>query len=364
MFKDYKNLKYFLIFFLILYLGLNIFMLIVNGFYSNYNSFNFNTIKDKYVIDTKSLDRKSILKIKFAYIENYEKVDFGLFGNHIAQYHSKDKYTLNQNLNFFNFWYANISLTEVHHLLIYLDKIGKLPDKILIAITTPNNDMGGSIIRYRGEIPINMISFKKVFKDLNNNFSEFFSFTKNYFSPNIFIKNTDYMRIYQTLRETFLRKNVNKWDISEKLIQIKDCKDTIMGTKTSNCYLGLKYDGSTVPKYYSHTKLIKYGNSKTLPTKLSSRDKKIIAYQMNSIQKFLKEKGKKVIFFIPPVYEEERETIAKKIFDKSLNEIDKDLKLIDHRNFRKKKSFFENFDHTSNEYFKYLIDEINNKYNF
>ena len=49
------------------------------------------------------------------------------------------------------------------------------------------------------------------------------------------------MRIYQTLRETFLRKNINKWDISEKLIQIK-VKDTIMGTKTSNCYLGLKYD--------------------------------------------------------------------------------------------------------------------------
>ena len=77
-------------------------MLIVNGFYSNYNSFNFNTIKDKYVIDTKSLDRKSILKIKFAYIENYEKLIL-IICNHIAQYHSKDKYTLNQNLNFLIF---------------------------------------------------------------------------------------------------------------------------------------------------------------------------------------------------------------------------------------------------------------------
>ena len=26
---------------------------------------------------------------------------------------------------FFNFWYANLSLTEIHHLLIYLDKIEK-----------------------------------------------------------------------------------------------------------------------------------------------------------------------------------------------------------------------------------------------
>lgn len=363
MFKDYKNLKYFLKYFFLVFLFLNIFMLYLNGIYSSYKPFNFNEIEDQYVIDTKSLDRKSILKIKLAYIKNFERIDFGLFGNHIAQYHSKDK-VLSKDTIFFNFWYANLSLTEIHHLLIYLDKIDKLPNKLLISITTPNNDMGGSIIRYRGELPLNMISLKKIFKDIKNNQSEFFSFIKNYFSPNIFLKNSDYMKIYQTLRETFLRKKFNKWDISEKLVEIINCKETVMGKKTSNCYLALKYDGSTVPKFYSHTKLIKNGDSESKPTKLSSSDKKIISYQMNSINNFLKEKGKKAIFFIPPVYESKRETVAKIIFDKSLEGIDDDLILIDHRFLRDKKIYFENYDHTSNNYFDYLIKEINTEYNF
>ena len=138
-------------------------MLYLNGIYSSYKPFNFNEIEDQYVIDTKSLDRKSILKIKLAYIKNFERIDFGLFGNHIAQYHSKDE-VLSKDTIFFNFWYANLSLTEIHHLLIYLDKIDKLPNKLLVSITTPNNDMGGSIIRYRGELPLNMISLKTIFK--------------------------------------------------------------------------------------------------------------------------------------------------------------------------------------------------------
>ena len=46
--------------------------------------------------------------------------------------------------------------------------------------------MGGSIIRYRGEIPINMISFKKVFKDLIIIFQNFFLLLK-IISPLIFL---------------------------------------------------------------------------------------------------------------------------------------------------------------------------------
>ena len=42
-----------------------------------------------------------------------------------------------------------------------------------MGITTPNNDNGGSIIRYRGELSSKYISGDKIFKDLNNNITEF-----------------------------------------------------------------------------------------------------------------------------------------------------------------------------------------------
>lgn len=366
MFKDTKNLIYFLKYFLALYLTLNIFMLVVNGIYSSYKPFDFRLLKNEYVIDTKSLDRKSIQKIKLAYIENFEAVDLGLFSNHIVQNYSKDdNLDIIQNDTFFNFWYANLSLTEVHHLLIYLDKIGKLPKKILIGITTPNNDMGGCIIRYRGELPLYIMSFNKVFTDLKNNFSEFFSFIKSYFSPNIFFVNTDYMRIYQTLYELYLRQNIDKWDISDKMVHVKDCRDTsIVKRLTSNCYLALKYDGSTVPKYYNYIEPIKFGNSNTLPTKLSISDEKIIVHQINVINSFLKEKNRKVVFFIPPVYEDERDTVAKKIFDSSLDKLNNDVKILDHRFLRGDKSYFDTFDHASNKYFKFLLKDIISKYNY
>ena len=71
---------------------------------------------------------------------------------------------------------------------------------------------------------------------------------------------------------------------------------------------------------------------------LKPSDKNILSYQINEINKFLKLKGKKITFYIPPVYEENRNTIAKEIFDDSLLELNlAAVNLIDHRYLRNKK---------------------------
>ena len=99
--------------------------------------------------------------------------------------------------------YANISLTEVYF-LIYLDKINKLPNEILIGIAA-NNDNGGSIIRYQGELPLKYIVGVKSIKIYLITELNFFHLFTNIFLFQPFL-NIDYMNLYQILFETFSNK--------------------------------------------------------------------------------------------------------------------------------------------------------------
>ena len=361
MFLEKKIFKVFCLIFISL---LFVLLLLVNTLKNlEYNFFDFNLIKNKQLISTKGLSRSSVQSIKMAYIEGRKKVDLGLFGNHIIQYHTKD--VLDPNTDFFNFWYANLSLTEIHHLLIYLDNIDKLPEKILIGITTPNNDNGGSIIRYRGELSSKYISGDKIFKDLNNNITEFTSFILNHFSLKKFFKNIDYINLYQILYDFYQKKKIPLQVVEDRLIEIEDCRIS-KKINENKCFYSLRYDGTLSLEFSPSRSLVKGGEiDDKSPIQLKKGDSKIIAYQIQSINNFLKEKNKKVIFFIPPVYEGNKKTLADTLFDEGLKKVDnKKVIILDHRYLRNKKDYFVHFDHTNKQYFKFLINEINDKFNF
>ena len=186
MILEKKLFKFFFKIFIFLVLSVFLTVATLRTLYSSYDYFDFQKIKNEKLISTKALSRSSVQDMKMAYIEGREKFELGIFGNHIIQYHTKD--VLDEKKDFFNFWYANISLTEVHHFLIYLDKINKLPNEILIGITAANNDNGGSIIRYQGELPLKYISWSKIYKDLFNNRTEFFHLFTNIFLFQPFLK--------------------------------------------------------------------------------------------------------------------------------------------------------------------------------
>lgn len=355
MFKEKFFFKIFSLFFFILLFTL---LLIVNELKSpDFNYFNFSSIKNKYFISTKGLSRTSIQNIKMAYIESEKKIDLGLFGNHIVQYHSKDKVEMKK--SFFNFWYANLSLTEIHHFLIYLDQIGKLPEKILIAVTTPNNDNGGSIIRYGGELPIKYINFNKILKDLKNNQTEFFSFFLKYFSLNKYFEHINYINLYELVYELISKKKLPTSYVEDKLISIKECE-----IKINICSYSLRYDGSAAFDYSSTRNLVKNGEGDDRLPQLKQGDDDVIFYQISSINNFLKSRKKEVVFFIPPVYEDERPTYVQSIFNQGLKKLDKNINILDHRYLRKEREYFVHFDHTNEKYFKFLLGEALDKYAF
>lgn len=361
MILEKKLFKFFLKILIFLLLSLILTVITLKSLYSSYDYFDFQKLKNKNLISTRALSRSSAQDIKMAYIEGRNKFEIGIFGNHIIQYHSKD--VLDEKKDFFNFWYANISLTEVHHFLIYLDKINKLPDQILVGITAANNDNGASIIRYQGELPLKYISWNKIYKDFFQNRTEFFSFIYQYFSFSTLFKNIDYMNLYQILNQTFSNKTIHNSDIEDRLISYEYCKKNQRKLER-DCALALKYDGSLASEFTYNRRLVKNGDTLKREVGLKPSDRYVLAYQINEINKFLKRKGKKITFYIPPVYEDNRKTIAREIFDLSLNNLDlTSVDLIDHRFLRNRKDFFVHFDHSNEKYFKFLMREVdkNNK---
>lgn len=357
MIKEIKLFKYFFKILTILLLSLFLTVIILRSLYSNFNYFDFQKIKDKYLISTKALSRSSVQDIKMAYIEGRNKFEIGIFGNHVIQYHSKDVF--DEKKDFFNFWYANVSLTEVHHFLIYLDKINKLPSEILVGVTAANNDNGGSIIRYQGELPLKYISWNKIYKDLFQNRTEFLSFIYQYFSFSTLFKNIDYMNLYQILNQTFSNKTIHNSNIKDRLISYEYCKKN-QRILLRDCALALKYDGSLASEFTYNKRLVKNGDTLKREIELKPSDRYVLAYQINEINKFVKSKGRKITFYIPPVYEDNRKTLAREIFELSLSELDlTSVDLVDHRFLRNRKDFFVHFDHSNEKYFKFLMSEIN-----
>ena len=77
MIKEIKLFKYFFKILTILLLSLFLTVIILRSLYSNFNYFDFQKIKDKYLISTKALSRSSVQDIKMAYIEGRNKFHMG-----------------------------------------------------------------------------------------------------------------------------------------------------------------------------------------------------------------------------------------------------------------------------------------------
>ena len=59
---------------------------------------------------------------------------------------------------FFNYFYANLSLPEIHRYLRHIERDGRLPKKlILVQITPPNADNGRFIVNLGNELPPDML---------------------------------------------------------------------------------------------------------------------------------------------------------------------------------------------------------------
>ncbi len=320
------------------------------------------------------LTRKQMGEIKIGHIENNESPRVALMGNHQFMMFGSEAFGPETPADyFFNFWYANLTLPELRDLLIYMEKLDKLPgDVILIQMTTPNNDNGHHIVNYNGELPSDVIERAATVAPvdrlyrliLDTDFRIRRTFDYSGFLFGLFASNMD-NRVFDpaecqnsaTGLGGLRRKIIERLPLSIRL-NMSSLLD-----KTAFCDRrlwanSLRFDGS-VSTAYAPVAQPKLNAGSKDPTQagLSVGDSERIAGFMQEIDDLGRRKGKAVIFVIPPVYESEHESALNGIVDNALART-KGLTVIDHRRLTLPAQYFHTFDHPTVPYFRLLVDEL------
>ena len=92
-----------------------------------------------------AMSRRERAALKVGFIEANAPPKAGV-NNHQIQYFAADSFAEHfASKDFFNYWYANLSLQEDY--IAFLNDQGKLPTElVIVSITTPNNDNGNVIL--------------------------------------------------------------------------------------------------------------------------------------------------------------------------------------------------------------------------
>ena len=318
---------------------------------------------DKYVnMKSYSLNNLNDFKIQSKIVNSKTRPKIGLFGNHQIAFMSPKKINIDQNL-IHNYQYGDFSLYDTYFYLKKLSKKNLLPsEKIVIFVTTPNND-NGNLITTLSRGTKHVIEFGTFFKNINEfSLNEKFSLLKsylNYYYDSAF----DYQTTATSIK-VFLRI-LTKIDIKDFFNQ-DNIKKLNLITKHDNCTMGytsgrfifLKNDGSFSENCIKFN-LIKNQNNLKSDILFKKNDIKKLNSIILKINSLAVEKKLKLYFVVPPVYEDLRYSKVDEIFNNALSEINKNINIFDHRNLRKNKNFFLDYDHVNNEYLKFMIKDLN-----
>jgi hypothetical protein len=294
-----------------------------------------------------SIKQNQMLKIKIL-PEINPPPEMLFLGNHQLQYFGTSFSSTIPPNKFFNLWLGNLGLTELADVTSYLDRASLLPRKALVVmITTPNNDNGGVIVGYRGELPDEMNQLHKLGKNIG-----------------------------------LLEGIQNKW----RLLSYKLDYKKIMGLMNG---LSLGIVPHTDPKANKgNFRILKNGSSayhdmiifddfydkknrSPIKNYVTMEDNKSylkphhigeIRDSIRYINGIAKSRKIQAILVIPPVYEEMgRTSLADKILSEALHGLElSHTRIIDHRQMQGKTdpSFFFGYDHPSSKYGEQLYNEI------
>ena len=87
-------------------------------------------------------------------------------------------------------------------------------------------------------------------------------------------------------------------------------------------------------------------------SKINFGDEDLIVNYIREINRIGADQDRKVVFFIPPVYETPRDSLVNQIFDKALIRL-KDVSIIDHRRLYLSKEYFASYDHPNFKYYEF-----------
>ena len=332
----------------------------------------FAAIEDHEVLVHFGITRRQAGSIKLGHAERATPPKIGIFGNHQVKHFSVRDFGLTAPPDqFFNYWYAESGLPEVRDYLAHLARLDKLPSEtVLVHITTPNNDNGSGIINLGNELPLDI---------------RLGAVRGGHYGPVQSVAVTGYMSynvIRQSLRIYSLAAGAFK---GYRLIQPIDpnrCDAT--DSITNLGFLGARLPPSILyeMQLVDEERLLcsfiagsyRADGSVTLPPKpyspssnsgvrendrgLSAGDDALVAAYMRDITEIVTGAGRKLAFLIPPVFEEPRESVVNRLFDKALARLGDDVVVIDHRRKAFSKENFVLFDHPSDAYFRELVGEL------
>jgi hypothetical protein len=291
-----------------------------------------------------TLSRIDDFKVHNSIINRDNLPEIGLFGSHQISFLSPNN--LKKNFMLHNYSYADFSLFDV---LLYLKKLKKenlLPTKkLVIFIVTPNNDNGNLITTTSGQT-FHIINLKEIFL-YNLSFNERLSIFKSFF---IYYRN--FFFNYQ-LTITHIKQLLNFNYLEDPISTKNNCYYQHQSTK----FLFLKSDGS-----FDHNcikfELIKNNNNNNGRVFFNQKDVVKLKYILFRILDFASENKLELIFVIPPVYEDERNTAADNNFNLALKDLDNSIKIVDQRELRFNHNFFLDYDHVSDKYLENLINNF------
>jgi hypothetical protein len=313
------------------------------------------------------LTREQIGDMKFGYLENANSPETGLFGNHQIQFWSRESLVkAGYTGTFFNYWFANLALPDILDYLRHVERVGRLPKKrMIVQITTPNNDNGQYIASRSKELPFDIQQLK----------SGKSAWAQTAVNIRLWLTKTfDYSTVLMGLFHSKKRSRVVAlgscanaaapgWQryIPSMLAQAI----AISGGASIFCDPALlkgalRADGSASAAGLGTSPIFNQNALDPKRLALNPGDEKIITDTMKKIISLAERNSLQVLFLIPPVYEERRYSIANKIVDMALSHIPKKY-LLDHRYTNFSKQNFINYDHPAALYFDHASKEIRDR---
>lgn len=346
----------------------------------------FDKLKDKDRIITTGMSRTQRVFIKAGYLEQSQPVSVGVFGNHQVQYLSSESFGPDKPRGwYFNFWGAASALADNRDYLLILEKLGILPKRIIVHITTPNNDNGDVILGQDHNMTpvLSSLGIKKSYDSVYDALMSVSQLAvnkvKNTFNYITFITgitglgtavivNTDDC---QQLKSQPRKKTWTDW--LPNTVRSMVYKDDISRFCSDKFLAGAFLpDGSAADPepakpiinsnpLHEEFKFLEYG------------DEAKIAQLIREIIDIAKRNDRKLLFWVPPVYETVRESTVDNVFSRALAMLkdvpiiqnpdmarkifpSADAAIIDHRYYgRNRPEIFFNYDHPNDKYYAEFV---------
>ena len=364
--------------------------------------FDFAALADDQRLLVHGLTRQQGGGLKIGYIEAHEPPRVGLFGNHQLQYVRTDLFGDGYGRgDFFNFWFANLALPELHDTLLHLERIGKLPtETILIQMTTPNNDNGRYVIGYSGELP-----FDLMFNHLSDPVTELSVSARAW--ETMLAKGEALFAHLKYRLDLFSIMSVpvslNLTGLDQRVIKLSQCDDAAEHYKPAridgllgavlrvtppiirdpvvdrinqkgggaaasaqrfcsnrNYIAGaLRFDGARSAEHRWNDKELKRDENplKNWSVDLQRDDDAIVVRHVAGMAEIARRNGLKFALVIPPVFETERRSVVNEIANRALAQLP-GVHVADGRGYRGDPEMFLNYDHPSDKYVRALSAEL------